>query len=209
MALNFHIMNSGGELSSLLGAISQAIKKIQSKVEPELPLPEVDVVIAASPEQTIPEIGVGGHAYTKHLIEIYINPEFENIDKTLEAAMLGTAAHEAHHVARINTVGYGKTLLEACVSEGLASHFEMECASTPPRPWDKALSDEELENLRKIAQNQYNSNYNHSDWFFGNEDKNFPRWGGYSLGFDIVNKYMSKTGKKASELYNVPAEEFI
>lgn len=196
-------------MTPLIEKINDALKKAERLIYPNLPLPDLDLVIAASPQQTIPETGVGGHSYTPHLTEIYIDPTSTHMD-CLSKELLGTIAHELHHVAREHSVGYGKTLLEACVSEGLADHFEMKITDFPPRLWDKAIGGEELERLRARAEKVWNlPEYNHSAWFFGSGSEGLPRWGGYSLGFDIVAKYLAKIGKTASEAYNTPARDFI
>ena len=50
-----------------------------------------------------------------------------------------------HHCARWGTVGYGETLLEAMISEGLAEHFDIEVNKTKPTMWATALDKKNLE----------------------------------------------------------------
>jgi uncharacterized protein YjaZ len=101
--------------------------------------------------------------------------------------------------------------LGALINEGLADHFDMEVNSTSPYLWNKALNEEELKIFQKLAEKEYfNENYNHNDWFFGSTERNIPRWTGYSLGFYLVEKYLkTHPDQKASNLYNVEAEEFL
>ncbi|MVZ80379.1 peptidase, partial [Escherichia coli] len=49
--------------------------------------------------------------------------------------------------------------------------------------------------------------YNHNVWFFGAGD--LPRWLGYSLGFDLVARYLSAHPEhRASTLTDASAEVF-
>lgn len=49
--------------------------------------------------------------------------------------------------------------------------------------------------------------YGHDEWFFGQSDQ-IPLYAGYTLGFELVSRYIRKQGKKASRLYDEPAEHF-
>jgi hypothetical protein len=149
--------------------------------------------IALDAARSIPELGVGGST----------NPEtgdvLVSIDGTppggLKAALAtwipATLAHELHHSSRIRIgPGYGNTLAEALVTEGLADHFVAEAfPDTPPQPWDHALSgDQEAELWRKaqpVLERPWG--YDHRAWFFGGDD--LPHWAGYTLGYRIAEAY--------------------
>ena len=50
------------------------------------------------------------------------------------------------------------------------------------------------------------ADYNHEAWFFGRGD--LPRWLGYSLGFRLVERFLSEhPGSQASKLAVVQAQE--
>lgn len=154
--------------------------------------------------------GVGGRAYTQYLVEIFIDPLQKDLNRTLPAELLGTLAHEIHHVARTATIGFGETLLEACVSDGLADHFQDEITGSGPRPWDIALDDESLVKMRNLAEKEFYTEYDRKEWFFGSGPRDIPRWTGYSLGFHIVGEYLKKhPDQTAAKLYATPAQEFI
>ncbi len=211
MSVDLHIMKKGGRLipyeSIIRSAFDEAILKIKEKIV----LPDVDVIVVDNPQSAIPESGVGGFANSLHLITLSINPNLPSLGKTLAFEICSTLAHELNHCIRMNVISSSyNTLFEALISEGLADNFDIEVNQTKPRPWSVALDDEKLIELKKRAEADFNnSNYNHSDWFFGRDDLGIPKWAGYAIGFDIVKKHIEKTGKKASELTTVKAEEFF
>jgi uncharacterized protein YjaZ len=208
MSISFHILDASRRLERFKPQLVQSAKAGLDQIERELSLPAVDVVIVDDPQSAIPETGVGGSAPTAHLLYIYIDPEFADLQKTLEFEIKSTLAHELHHCARWASIGYGSTLLEAVVSEGLADHFDIEINGGTPKPWDTAIQGEDLEVLLEKAKPESNStNYDHAAWFYGSAA--IPRWAGYSLGFKLVGDYMQLTQKKASELVSEPASSFI
>lgn len=210
MSIELTILKATGRLEPFETLIQTSFQESIEKIQRSIALPKIDVVVADYPDGAIPEIGVCGNAYTEHLVFISIDPNFPEIEKTLAIEIQSTLAHELHHCARMHTVGYGKTLLEALVSEGLADHFDIEINKSDPKPWCVALKGVELERIKKMAQAVYNNvGYSHSDWFFGSTKLNIPRWSGYSIGFDLVKSYLNKTGKSASELVSTDAQEFI
>ena len=210
MSIKTHILLESEGLVPYQELIKRYSVAIIHTVSQQLKLPNLDIVFSDNSRGVIPEIGVGGYAPTPHLIFIYINPKHPNLEKTLSLEVECTLAHELHHSARSYTVGYGTTLLEALISEGLADHFEIETTGVSPRQWSVAFSGAKLTDWNEKAKLEYkNTNYNHSDWFYGSKEKGIPRWIGYSIGFNLVGEYMKKNNKKSSELVNLQAEKFV
>ncbi len=91
-------------------------------------------------------------------------------------------AHELHHMARWQNVGYGETLGGAILSEGIATYYEKLISGWTP-PW----SNIELTKLMvQAAQKEWDNNtYNHNDWFF---EGKLGRWVGYSIGYKIASE---------------------
>ena len=207
MSVNLHILRASGRLEKFETIIKKAFEAGIADVQNKFSLPVLDVVVVDDADSAIPETGVGGSAPNAHLLYIYINPTFNNLEAVLDFEIRSTLAHELHHCARWASVGYGSTLLEAIVSEGLADHFDIEVNSGAPKPWSIAMSESELQSMMLKAEQEFNSDYNHSDWFYGS--KEIPRWTGYSLGFKIVSDYINKTGKSASQLVSTSHTEFI
>lgn len=151
---------------------------------------------------------MGGYAPNAHLMYIHLDPDCADLAPRLEVEIKSTPAHELHHCARWAARGYGTTLLEAVISEGLADHFDIEINGGEPKPWSIALRGAELANIQVKAQEEYtNETYNHGEWFYGTGS--IPRWAGYALGYALVDTHIEKTGKKASALVGEDARLFV
>jgi hypothetical protein len=157
-------------------------------------------------DQVIPGWGVGGRALNPTTIEIGVDPTLDSA--SLTAKLPSIVAHELHHVARMRGPGYGGTLLEAVVSEGLADHYAEELLGEPLPPWVTALSDAEYVVWLERARQEFDSTTcNHARWFFG--AGSIPNWTGYTLGFRLVSDYMDDNpGSTAASLINQPANSF-
>lgn len=208
---NIHILKASGRLSQFTQSIEQRAKELVSKITEKILLGPVDIIFYDSPEETIKEIGIGGYSPNAYTLLVYLNPEFANFNKTINEQTERILAHELYHCMRWKGPGYGTTLLEALISEGLADHFDMEINHQDPQFWDLALTKHQLQIIRKKAQKEYyNTNYNHTDWFFGSPEKNIPKYSGYALGFQLVNNYLkAHSDKKASGLYSVKAKDIL
>lgn len=197
------------ELDFLKDKIEKAYQEIMPVIEGKIELPDIDIVVSDNPKGVIPEIGIGGNSPDANSIFINIDKDFPNIENEIEEKIKSTLAHESHHCTRSEYFYYGDNLLEAMVTEGLADHFDLEINDGEEKPWCDALSDEELIELMKKAEKEFNNEkYDHVKWFFG-VDSEIPKWAGYSIGFKIVGDYLEKTGKKASELFSLDSKEFL
>ncbi len=211
MVIDIHILLGSGRLLPYQSQIKNRFDKLITIVKKQLSLGNVDVVVYDNPEGAIPEIGVGGYSPNAHLIFISLDPQFPNFQQTIDEELKRTIAHELHHTLRWRDPGYGETLFEALITEGLADHFDMEVNNIDnPEPWDTALSDKQLVEIKAKAQKEFdNKNYNHNEWFFGYKEKNIPRWAGYTLGFKLVEDYLKRNPhKKPSQLYSAHPEDF-
>ncbi|MEN9582755.1 MAG: hypothetical protein RL641_709 [Candidatus Parcubacteria bacterium] len=210
MSVDLYILKKGDRLLPYESIIRAAFDEVILKIKEKIDLPDVDVIVVDNPLFAIPETGVSGFVNSKHLVTISINPDLPQLEETLAFEICSTIAHELNHCIRMKAVSSYGNLLEALVSEGLADNFDIEINGSKLRPWSVSLDDEKLAELKKSAEADIKNNkYNHDDWFFGREDRGIPRWAGYSIGFDIVKKYIQKSGKKASELTTTKAEEFF
>ncbi|HRN71145.1 MAG TPA: DUF2268 domain-containing putative Zn-dependent protease, partial [Candidatus Woesebacteria bacterium] len=192
-------------------AIENNFNDTVSQVAKYLPIRDVDVIVYDNPEGTVPEQGIGGYTPNKNIMYISLDPSFINLKESINLELKRTLAHEFHHTVRWKNPGYGETLLDALITEGLADHFDIEVFNESPQPWSRAFTDSELNNLMKKAEKEFNNtDYDHSAWFYGNVELGIPRWAGYSLGFKMVKDYLAKhPDKKLSELYAAETNTFM
>jgi len=164
--------------------------------------------VAADPSRAIAGWGVGGFAPDARTVEISLDPGFPGFSGILPDRLPPIVAHELHHAVRWKAPGYGATLLEALVSEGLADHFAVELLGAPVPPWSDAFPRERTEEFLDRARPEFDAAYDHDRWFFGT-DPTLPRWTGYTLGYRIVEAYQAANGGvTAAELVSTPASAF-
>ncbi|MCV6600823.1 MAG: DUF2268 domain-containing protein [Cohaesibacter sp.] len=135
------------------------------------------------------DLRVTGSAFGPGRIDLGIDVSQKASDEDLYEATLRIVFHEFHHVLRWDGPGYGRSLGEALVSEGLAQCFVHEMMTCPPEPWEQAVDDETLDALVSDAIRAFDkTDYDHSEWFFGKGD--YPNWSGYALGKRIADRYL-------------------
>jgi Predicted Zn-dependent protease (DUF2268) len=154
----------------------------------------IRIEVAVEASRSIPEIGVGGFTNpASGDVSIWIDGSPPGgLKAALETWVPASLAHELHHSSRVRSgPGYGITLAEALVTEGLADQFVAEAfPDTPPQPWDNAISAKQEIDLWRKAQSSWEIpyGYNHQEWFFGSGD--VPRWAGYTLGYRVADAYL-------------------
>lgn len=181
--------------------ISEKNKKLLKKVvlkhakiaTKKLSIDLINIVIYPNRDLTIQKIGAGGFAPNSEWIRLAIDPFYkeEDIEYIIKNIIPLSVYHEMNHAARWNKPGYGNTLLDAIISEGLAIVFAEENWNSFEAPWGKYKQEEikkYLEFLNKRNKDQ-DKNYNHTEWFFG---KGKPKWLGYKLGSFIVRVVKNK-----------------
>ncbi|MEQ8329692.1 MAG: DUF2268 domain-containing putative Zn-dependent protease [Longimicrobiales bacterium] len=157
----------------------------------------------------IPEIGMGGFNPSATEVRLFGDAERPDIATVLREELMAQLAHEMHHAMRRRAVGYGSTLLEAAVSEGLADHFSLEVAPGPPPIWASSLDQEALDRWTGEVLARSTGSYNHARWFHGT-DPEIPRWTGYAVGFTLVGEKLdTEAGLSPSSLVGEPASSFV
>ena len=209
MNVCLHILNASGALGTVATFIEDEFTKSLKKISSALSVSDVDVVVYDNSKGVIPEVGIGGYSPNGHVMFLYLDATSSILKKTIQEQLKKTLAHELHHCMRWRNPGYGKTLLEALVSEGLADHFDLEVNGGNLQPWCTALHGEEVTTFFKRAEREYNvKDYHHREWFFGTGS--LPRWVGYTLGYQIVGTYLKKyPDQTAASLVSTPAKAFI
>lgn len=207
MNVNLHVLDARGTMSALRGRVEAAFLDSVQRVALLLPIANIDVVVSCS-KFVVPETGVAGYCPSADVLYITIDPENPNLLLNFDAEFLATLGHELHHCMRQGGPGYGRTLGEALVSEGLACHFETELRGGASPFYARALDASSLTALRERAHADRNSSYKHRAWFFGSTSEGIPMYAGYSVGFSIVAHYIDGHGIPASRLWNAPSDAF-
>ena len=207
MTIQLHLLNARGNLDAVRERVEIAFSHGVETLAGLLPIANVDVIVQAN-AIVVPETGMAGYSPWADALYITIDPANPNLFRDFDTEFLATLGHELHHCMRHGGPGYGRTLGEALVSEGLACHFETELRGGIAPFYARALDVGTLEAMRARAHAERNSSYKHRAWFFGSSEDGIPKYTGYSVGFSIVAQYIHNCGTPASRLWDAPAEAF-
>lgn len=203
-----HLVNARGQLAPHEAAIRQAVAEVEARVAAVTVPLDLDIVISAT--QAMPEaLFVSGHCYEPGVIGLRIDTGQPAAAARLHEALLKTLFHEFHHALRWEGPGYGETLGEALVSEGLAQRFLHEMMVCPPEPFEVAVPDAVCDAWRARARAEFDdAAYDHDAWFFGTGE--MPEWLGYTLGRLMVDRYLARHPEAtALGLAHAGAGEFV
>lgn len=195
--------------------IVHATELALTSIDRPLPGPRPTIWITADPGNAIPEVGVGGftHPQSGDITVAVDTSGRRDLSRIVKDQLPLTLAHEVHHSRRITRgPGYGRTLGEALVTEGLADTFAHEVfPAAPPPPWVVALDRSAQRASWSVARSVLDASYvtgDHQRWFFGTGDQ--PKWAGYTIGSEIVKSYLSShPGATAASLVDVAASRIL
>jgi Predicted Zn-dependent protease (DUF2268) len=213
MTVRFHLLDAFDEIPpadriSILASLEKALPLVLAR----LPMERVDIVVGYSdPAWMIPAWGIGGYAHGKGRISITVDPDHPRFgDAERGERLAAILAHEMHHLARARGPGFGETLGEVLVTEGLAQCFEVEIGCPAP-PYAIAVADDALKQFAARARSDVETKeYDSRAWFYGRSgDPHFPRHGGYSLGYALTRSWLAAEGMTASGAAGVPASRLI
>ncbi len=206
--IKLHLLDSDPRLRIYLSDLQKAAGPVLKKVKQILPFKEsVDVVVSRYRASSL-DFAVSGYTPTGNLIWIYTDPSQPNYRKLLKEQLPRVLAHELHHACRWQGPGYGKTLEDALVTEGLAGHFEEEVVGGKPSAFYVKFNNRELASLLKHAKSDLkSSSYNYRDWFFGNKTKKIKPHSGYALGYKLTSQSIS--GIPPSKLVMVKTRQVL
>ena len=167
----------------------------------------VDVMlIEAQDFFVIPKLGIGGSAIGKSCIEVKIDFSRKNLRKIIEVELPSTIYHELAHLVREDSVGYGNTLLDSFVSEGISCFVEKSILPNRKIPYIQKIKNEQKlwEKAKKLLGK---TKYNYSEWFFG--AGKLPNWTGYRLGFLLVERFIGKSKISLEKLVRLNSKEIL
>lgn len=93
--------------------------------------------------------------------------------------------------------GYGNTLGQALVSEGLAGQFARQLYGNEPEHYERAIDADATRELARVADALWDEPaYDHARWFFGSGD--LPVHAGYTLGYALVGAHLAAHAKESA-----------
>ncbi|KTS06440.1 hypothetical protein SB2_22010 [Methylobacterium radiotolerans] len=210
MTWRLHWLEASGDLGPWRSTVAEEVEIARKAVAGALPVSPLDILVQRLPSAVIPETGTTGQAIHGRLFSLTIDPDNPNFAHALrDGDLRRTVAHEAHHCMRMAGPGYGWTLGEALVSEGLAGQFVSRLFNSPPEPWECAVTDEVLAANLPDNATLVGNEHDHRAWFFGFGGR-YPRWLGYTLGYRIVGDWLKTVGDLSGDAWvNVLAHEVI
>ena len=166
----------------------------------------VELTVQAG-DGVIPETGDGGLAVAPGQISWTVDPDRPGgVEAIVRARLRPTLYHELHHLARGWTIQGGTVgirIIDAAVSEGMATAFERDAAGVEP-PWAVYPDDvdgwvDELRAAGGFAE--------YATWMFEHPDGR--RWIGYRAGTYVVDLAIAATNRSAAELAATPTDELL
>lgn len=207
--INLHFLNASGRLNGFREIIEEEIIKSLTCINEFLEIKNIDIIIKSEPSHTIPFYGLGALCTSNDLISFYLNPNENDFLNLVKSNTKETLAHACHCSIRHTFPGYGTTLFEYLISEGLASHFSMEVTGRRPI-WTNSLPLEDIKKYLDIAHPNFDISINpkeHYKWFFGSTE-DIPMWTGFNIGFYIVGEYLTLNPvKTASQIVEIKPED--
>ena len=161
---------------------------------------QITINVRLAPQATVPEIGVGAAP----------GPGSGELSITLdEKSKIGLGRSIATWVpASLGRIlylnsraregpGYGETLGDALVSEGLSDHFVAQAfPKTPPQPWDhRNMTTRQEAGIWRRAKRDLiiPGSYDYAEWFQGVGGTGaLPHWSGYTFAYRLVAPYLAQ-----------------
>ena len=193
-----HLLNSRNALTSVMSEIRASLRETLAKVADHAEVPNFDLVARA--DTSIADWGLRATTPGPGIIEIAINPA-----RWSEDYFQRTLVRELHHLIRWERPGYGRSLGEALVSEGLAGHFVTQVLGGQSDPWDAMRPSSGV--ARQALNEWARRDFDHARWFLGKGD--LRRWSGYGIGHRLIAEHLSQIeGQDVVSLSWAPADQF-
>lgn len=196
-----HFAGASGRLEPHRGIIEAAFESSKRIAWDLLRADGIDVLFIDSPDEVIPELGIGGYTYGPSVIMVAIDPDFPDLN---EQHIFSTLVHEFHHAMRWRGPGCHGDLGDMIVSEGLAQLFEEEVTGERPIYSQVSVTSPEVE---KAKLEVHQEAFNQGKWFFGTEE--ISKWFGYAFGYQICETYAKSTMRSAADLVCVSTRNVL
>jgi hypothetical protein len=173
-------------------SLPQAVAHALAHINALLPGPPTTITVsyASSSSQIIPQTGTNGFTdpETGSITIVFGQTPQASLSTIMRLWLPRTFSHELDHSVRILAgPGFGVSLLEEIISEGISSAFDMAAFPGTPNPWDRAITRSQECALWKQAQPLLGFPGLYDQWMFGGGG--IPHWTGFTIGYDIVTGY--------------------
>ena len=171
----FHIANVHRQLDGYVELIQTSIGDAKQRAERITEPVTLDVIIQVCPGRVIEEVGHVGYAPTSSMIQLTFDPANPNFQTNLGERLSRSVAHELHHCLRWDGPGYGTTVGETLISEGLACLFPHQLYGHEPESWEHLAPDWDMADLVERAQAEWREPIDsHISWFRGGDGLAIP-----------------------------------
>ncbi len=218
MQWTLHFLEAQASLAPWRGRLAEEARATHDRItgilSPDIAMPRVDVLIQRTPVGCIPDLGMGGHAYSPHCFGITLDPDNPAYVGSLDAGDFARMlTHELLHCLRFAATPYMHSMGSSLVSEGLCDQFDREVNGGEGRPWSHALAPREWPAvMSRIEPLLDTRDYDHAAWFFGRQYglDTIPRWTGYTVGYHLVGAYLdAHPDARPSRLCGIPAADLL
>ena len=181
------------QLASSTGVnLSRLVASALDRINALLPGPPTTIAVTTSSPSLllIPQTGENGDTSrgTGQVFLVFGQTPHTSLTRTLNLWLPRDAAHEVNHSVRIlGGTGFGTTLLQQIISEGIATAFDQVAFPGPPDPWTQAITPAQECVLWKKAKPQLGDAGLYDLWMFGGPG--VPHWTAFTIGYHIVNDY--------------------
>lgn len=194
-----HLLNARHGLTAVLSEVRQASRDAVARASGHAELPDFDLVIRVQQDRTA-DGAIQGQAPAPGVIDIALTP-----DRFDTAAFTRVLIRQMAHLVRWQGPGYGRSLGEALVSEGLAGHFALQVMGGQAEGWDSVRPAAGA--LRQAMNEWARRDYDHPRWFMGRGD--LRKGTGHGLGHRIIAEHLAASPHDtAASLAGAPAEPF-
>ncbi len=208
--IHVHLLDASNRLQQHRNQLLEISQQTVNRVQEMMPIEQVNVVLCFNPLGVSPKTGIGGFAPSNDTVLIYLNPTVPNFLANLKHQLPAAIAHELHHAIRWSNPGYGQTLIEAFISEGLAQAFEIPFLGNESPVLAQLKEPQRLNDLLELARLEYHHDLSiYHEWFGGYNARNIPRNAGYAIGYEIVRRYLEKADTTAGAAYAVTAKTVL
>ncbi|MGL4250245.1 MAG: DUF2268 domain-containing putative Zn-dependent protease, partial [Aeromonas sp.] len=173
-------------------------------------LSQLDVTFSPFAEGDAPDSGIGGWAINMYRIELQLDLERPDIKEVIITELPAVLAHEVHHIVQKKNKVEAETLAENLIFEGLACYFEQRFnGGTLPSLFKASQHHDWQALLAEMTPHLSSKQFNFLDFFYCRDNRPFPKYAGYWVGFNLVANYLAKNGLNEIEVMGLPAEAYF